>query len=120
MAKVCELVMIKFELFFGNGDERGQQNYLYVNIYPMLGINGKDGVRINDVIRLKDHLKNLDNECRIVGIEEYHNDEMVAVHNWESYGEQYPHDWVEELESISQKDSLLSVFVRLPDNVWKY
>jgi len=120
MAKVCELVMLKYELFFGDGELRSQQDYLYHNIYPLLGYGNASGLTIEQVIHLKDHLKNLSAISRIVGIEEFNNDEIVAVHNWESYGEQYPNDWVEQLKNVLQQDSLLSVFVRLPDNIWKY
>jgi hypothetical protein len=85
-----------------------------------LGYRKKSGLTLNQIIRLKDHLNNLSAECRIVGIEEYVNDEIVAVHNWESYGENYSNDWIEELINVLQMDSLLSVYVYLPDNIWKY
>ena len=120
MAKVCELVMLKYELFFGGGELRHQQDFLYNNIYPVLGYGKNSGLTIRQLISLKEHLKNLNAECRIVGIEEYCDNEMVAVHNWESYGAEYPHDWVDELINIIQQDTLLSVFVRLPENIWKY
>jgi hypothetical protein len=111
--------MLKYELYFGGGELRHQQDFLYKNIYPVLGFGKNSGLTIRQLISLKEHLKNLSAECKIVGIEEYYNDELVAVHNWESFGVEYQHDWVEQIE-LKNKNSRLSIFVRLPEKLWKY
>jgi len=115
MARICELVSIKFDLMFGGDSVKRQHDYLYERIFPLLGFNGRGGLTIGQVLQVGDHLLNLSPECRIVGIEEYDGFEIITTEVWESYGDTYNTSWVELAESKFNPDARVSVYVRLPE-----
>jgi len=119
MAKVCELVNLKFGLMFGDAYLRNQHDFLFERVYPLLGFEDKNGITIKEVVRLRDHLVNLNPDCRIIGLEEYGNSTGGVVEVWESYGDNYQHDWIEQASAKLSPDMRFTVYVVLPESVWK-
>lgn len=120
MARICELVMVKYGLMFGEVDVRKQLEYLYERVYPLLGISGRGGLSITEVLQVRDHLVNLNQDCRIIGLEESGNSDGAVLEVWESYGSDYQHDWIEHAAVKLKSDVRLSVYVKLPESVWVY
>jgi hypothetical protein len=120
MARICELVSIKFGLMFGDYDVQKEHEFLSSRIYPVLGFNVRSGITLLQVLQLKDHMYNLDPNCRIIGLEECDGFEIVATEVWESYGDAYSPEWVEQAAIKFNPNARVSVFVRLPESLWKY
>ncbi len=120
MAKVCELVSIKFNMIFGDTEIRNQHKFLLEKIYPSLGLDGKNGITIKEVIRLRDYLVELSPKCRIIGLEENDGCEIIYTEVWESYGDSYDPYWIENTATKFNPDSQLNVYVKLPNSIWNH
>ncbi len=115
MARICELVNLKFGLMFGDYNVQKEHEFLSSRIYPMLGFNVRNGLTLNQVLQLRDHLHILSPECRIVGIEEYDGFEIITTEVWESYDDTYNSSWVELAACKFNPDARVSVYVRLSE-----
>lgn len=120
MARICELVSVKFGLMFGEHDKRKQLEYLYERVYPILGIAGRGGLTLAEVLQVRDHVHNLGADCRVIGIEESGNSDGAVAEVWESYGDDYRPDWIELASAKLRPDMRFSVYVILPESVWGY
>lgn len=120
MARVCELVSVKFGLIFGDYDVQKDHEFLNVSVYPLLGFNGRIGLTLIQVLQLRDHLLNLDSDCRIVGLEEQDRSEIITTEVWESYDETYNPSWIELAACKFNPDARVSVYVKLPKSIWNH
>lgn len=105
---------------FGEIDVRKQLEYLYERVYPLLGIGDRGGLSITEVLQVRDHLLNISPKCRIVGIEESGHCDGGVVEVWESYGDHYQNNWIEQATVKLDPDMRFSLYVKLPESVWKY
>ena len=112
--------MVKYGLMFGEIDVRKQLDYLHERVYPILGIGGRGGLSITEVLQVRDHLLNISPECRVVGIEESGHCDGGVVEVWESYGEDYQSDWIEQAAVKLSPDIRFTVYVSLPERIWSY
>lgn len=120
MARISQLVTVKFGLMFGEVEVRKQIEYLFERVYPLLGIAGRGGLTIKEVLHVRDYLLNLSPDCRVIGIEESGNWDGGAVEVWESYGDHYRPDWIELASAKLRPEMRFSVYVVLPESVWDY
>jgi hypothetical protein len=120
MARISELVTVKYGLMFGEVDVVKQHEYLYERVFPLLGIRGRGGLSITEVLQVRDYLINISPDCRVIAIEESGNWDGSVVEVWESYAEDYRSDWVDKAAVKLSPDITYTVYVKLPESVWNY
>jgi len=114
MARICQLVWIKFELLFGDRNVTRQHDYIHETAIDIFGILPEMGYTKEQLTLIHNHLSSLHTDYRLAGIEEYDKGEIRTAHAWEQYVENFSHKWVESVLEKIDPSTRLALIVVIP------
>lgn len=111
MAKICELVYLKFDILFGDPGAIQMQERILEELENVLGTDITDGITPAKATKIGTYLANTRPDYRIVGIEWNEEDTGLNTKNWETYAETYSPEWIfEALNDIPADRELILTF----------
>jgi hypothetical protein len=112
MAKLCDLLKVKYGILFGDPEVRQLQSDSADYIKNVSGIDVRTRIQHEQIIALTSLIRNQNPKWRIAGLE-YHNpdNEMVAL-AWELFRDEYDHSWLNEAaEKIPKGVDVILYFI---------
>lgn len=96
MAKLCDLVKVKYRILFGDTEVRQLQSEVINYINNVTGIDVRTGIGQEHLTALASTLNIQNQPWRVAGLEYHSPDgEMIAL-AWELFLDDYDHSWLIE------------------------